>query len=388
MADNRILVRFPSVRGNEHNLSTGTNLERCQEYVQFIRDRFRSLMPSPRFKASDIAQWVGQSASYRGLCFILRDTDHNCEWLFGFSCSADSTSFMFSNYAWGNANSATMGVSFKGYSTTSWANPNVTNSPAPLIHFNPNYAGSTYAMGFNNTTELTYTGGDFTAPASSPYSALATFMPAASGRYHGIDLHNWTGGGTSFRFKQCVMFDLEKSVLSYNASYQANPSSHVVCMAGQKMYPTHAQGGLLDPTDTRQDAMVVFAAVSTATTWATLESSQQLFSVHVRPDGTTVDNTARPQNLLNDFTRQNYTSGGNVIMRKLQMGAGANIKGYLDPEIINESFPHNDYAFCYMPLAFPDDDNPMIKTHPQFTRFWKKETPFFLWLPEEGLPVA
>lgn len=34
-----------------------------------------------------------------------------------------------------------------------------------------------------------------------------------------------------------------------------------------------------------------------------------------------------------------------------------------------------------------DSDNPMIKDHPQMTRFWKKDLAPFAAIPEPGLPI-
>lgn len=385
MADNRILLLPRSLRGDAYQIGTGvgsdTNQARAEADLVALRDMFRAAFAGPRFVTSDIAKWNG-TASVIGMCFVFRDTIKGCEWLYGVTARTNASSSLFAYNAWGNNTAATMGVYFKMFATTSWSDPNQTYSASGLLHFNPNYAGATYAMGFDNTTTLTYTGGDFTAPASSPYSALSTFMPTATGRYHGVHLPNWSGSSVGVYFKRSFMYDLDLGVLCYDMSSTA--AGGVACISGKEMYPTHAQGGLADPADTRQDALVMLPYVVSGQ-WFSLETSAYLLSVHVRPDGTTVDNLARPMNVANDFARQNYLSSGEVLMRKLQMGLGLNIKGHLDPRIINQSFPHADFGFNYMPLAYPDADNPMIHNHPQFTRMWKKETPYIFMIPDAGL---
>jgi hypothetical protein len=385
MADNRIQVKLRGIRGNEYSLSSGGNQTRIEADVVAMRDTLRAAFAAPRFRVSDIARWVGATGTL-GYAFLLRDTTKGCEWLFGFGGRSDSNISGWLYQMWGNNNAATMGTYFKQPAATTWNNPSTNANAQGLIHFNHNYASSTYAFGFNDTTALTYTGGDFSTPGTSPYTALATFMPSTTGRYHGIDLGNWSVGDAWNR--RSMTYDLPRGVLAFDLTYGQNLAYSATVMSGKEMFPTNANGGLASGADTRRDALVFLPRVPSGGSWAGLESVQNLLTLFVRADGTTVETLGRPTNVLNDFNRANYLSGGQVQVRKLQIAVSGYIKGFLDWELLNESFPHNDGGFNLMPLALPDVDNPMIHDHPQFTRFYKKDAAPYIAIPEAGLPIV
>lgn len=386
MADNKIFVRRRSIRGNEYCLAaSGGYLDTLKIHVEELRDAFRAgFSDGTRYVVSDIAQWTGVTGA-AGLAFIFRDKTKGCEWLFMFGCRTDTASILYTyNYA-GNGSGATLGGYFQTISSTTVANPTATNSSNGMVHFNYSYAGSTYAMGFTDTSALTYGSGDYQAPASSPYSALSSFMPSATGRTKGVDFALLSASNAYNRMS--FLYYPEKGSLCFDLSFGGNLGAFTSFISGKEIYPTNANGGLANVSDTRQDGWTIIQRYPSGSLWSTIESSFYMHNFFVRDDGTTIEHEGRPANIINDFNRSNYLSGGLVQKRKLQISVSGYIKGYLDPEIVNESFPYNDVAFKNMRLALPDSDNPMIKDHPQITRFWKKDLATFESIPDAGLPI-
>lgn len=386
MADNKVFVRRRSIRGNEYSLGgSGGYLDNLKAHVEELRDSFRAgFTDGTRYVVSDIAQWNGVSGC-AGLAFVFRDKTKGCEWLFMFGCRTDATPLLYTyNYA-GNGSGTTLGAYFQSVNNTAISNPGATNSSLGMIHFNYDYAGATYAMGFSDTAALTYGSGDYQAPASSPYSALSSFMPSATGRTKGVDVSTFAYLNTYNRMS--FLYYPEKASLCFDLSYGGNLGYFSSFISAKELYPTNANGGLANVSDTRQDGWTIIQRVPSNATWSSLETSLYMHNFFVRHNGTTIEHNGRPANILNDFNRSNYLSGGLVQKRKIQISVSGYIKGYLDPEIANESFPHNDVAYKNMRLALPDSDNPMIKDHPQITRFWKKDLATFESIPDSGLPT-
>lgn len=386
MADNRIFVRRRGLRGNEYALAAGGNQARIEAHLVEFRDDLRAAFASPRYYVSDIARWVGATGTL-GYAFLLRDTTKGCEWLFGFGGRSDSSAAGWLYQMWGNNSAATMATYFKLYTDVAWSNPSTNSNANGLIFFNFNYSTSTFAFGFDNTTELTWTTGDFHAPASSPYSAIASFMPSMTGRYHGIDLSNQVVSGQYN--KSAIIYDEPRGALCFEMTFGSSFGGGISVTSGKQCFPLNADGGLANALDTRQDCMFVVPRKATTNgAFNADESSAYMFVLFVRDNGTSVETTGRPVNIIKDFTRDNYLSGGAVQKRKLQINSSGYVKGYLDPELVCEAFPYSDGGFYCMPLALPDADNPMIKMHPQLCTFYKKNTAPFQVIPEPGLPIA
>jgi len=388
MTDNRKYIKRRGIRGNEYCLASGGNQTRIEADVLALRDEMRAVFSdTARYKVSGIARWIGVTGTL-GYAFILRDTTKGCEWLFGFGGRSDSSTQGWMYQIWGNNSAATYGAYYKTPSGAAWNNPATSNSANGNIFFNPDYATVTFAMGFANTTDLTYTAGaDFQAPASSPYSALSTFMGAIGNRYHGVDLA--FGSANNAYNRWCYIYDEPRGLLSLESSYGSSYGGGFTLIGGKELFPTNLNGGVANVLDARRDGVVYMPRLQgSAGGYNTLEASAPILIMFVRDNGTTIETLGRFVNITNDFTRANYLAGGNVQKRKLQVNASGYIKGYVDVEIMCEAFPYNDGAFHWMPLALPDVDNPMVKFHPQLCTFYKKGLAPFMIIPEPGLPIT
>jgi hypothetical protein len=143
-----------------------------RSYTQAIRDELRTLLPSPRFRVSDIAQWT--SALTTGFGFIIRDTATTSEWFLAFAAfRTTGTANIYELISGGSANYANF------FRTTANVSTGTTPNDGWAVWYNPDWTASSWSMGFNNTTNLTYNAGDFQTPAVIPSSiANATsFFP-------------------------------------------------------------------------------------------------------------------------------------------------------------------------------------------------------------------
>lgn len=387
MADNKVFIRRkfirPSADYSSPAIDDGLNLVRLKADVSSFRDNFRSGFPdTSRYVVSDIAQWDGVSG-IKGLAFIFRDKTMGCEWLFSFGCATANYTSVYL-YGYMGTSGPDAGSYYQTANTSNVSNPGSSTNAVGAIHFNHDYT-STYAMGFDDAVNLTYTLGDYQAPASNPRSALSSFMPSATGRIKSYYLDNWS---TSLAAALCYIYYPEKGTLSFDMTYGGNRAYYITMISGKHLYKSNADGGLANPADTRRDGAFVIQRLTNNSNFGSFETSAYMFNAFVRHDGTTIEMAARPANILNDFNRSNYLSGGLVQKRKLQISVPSYIKGYLDPEIVNESFPYNDSSFNMIRLALPDADNPMIHDHPQLTRFWKKDLVPFMALTESDLPTS
>ena len=384
MPDNRIQIKIRAVRANEYCLNTGGNQARLEADVVQFRNDLRAAFVGPRFVTSDIARWV-PGAGQLGYAFLFRDTTLGCEWMFGYGGRSDSSSQGWLYQMWGNNLAATMGTYFRIDNGSTLNNPSTGPGALGVQFFNYDYTSSSFAFGFINAA-LQLSAGDFTAPAVSPYSNLSGFMPEVAGRYPGIDLSNW--GSPGLWGRRCLTYDTDKGVLAYDLINGQNIGAVTTIISGARMFPTNADGGLAGVADVRQDGLLTIKRNASGQVWSTLEAAQAMFVFFTRENGTKVETNGRAANILNNFNRSNYLSGGQVQVRKLEIGVIGYIKGFLDWEIVNESFPHDDGGFNMMPLALPDLDNPMLHDHPQLTRMWKKDAAPFMVVPEPGLPIT
>lgn len=374
MADNRVVIEVPSIRGNEF-ISSNRAAAGARLYVVAVRDAMRAALPDSRYKISDVAEWSGAS-NFKGFAFIFRDTTIGYEWLFCMG-GQDTTSNTLTNWI---GSGGTLGTYCKEQSATGTVSSANSAGSGFLVFMNHDYSTHTFAMGFTNTTELTYSAGDFTAPASSPYSALATFLPNSwSGRVPGLSLNNLEL--TNAYSQAQLIYDSSIGVWRYIRTNGSDLGAKAIALIG-RIFPSYADGGLASATDLLRQGIFVCWLTDSTTLFGTNGTAPRAW--FVRETGTVYTDGVL-QNMLSDFTRANYVGGGGGVRpRKMQAGNGSVIKGYLDPAIIAEAFPYNDTGFRYKRLNYPDSDNPLIKEHGNLCFMYKANWPPFP-TPDAGL---
>jgi hypothetical protein len=388
MANNRIIYDWVPTQNAEF-LGTVARRDAGEARILAMRNSFRALFPSPRFKVSGIAKWNGVNANTHGYGFILRDTDPSalCEFFFGFRTSSDNANRYFYD-AFGGS-SVTLGNYLKTISGTSVANSATRVDVRPFVWLNKSYATHNFAMGFADTTELTYTANaDFQAPAISPFSNLATFLPNGfAGRTPGLSGENWDASNTYLGAS--FMYDTSLIFLRSDYVYGAESAEKLVTFSG-KIFPTYAAGGLIDPDDTEQFGIAAPQLVSSGP--SVLPSSSPAASpvrvFYTRANGTTVETLGSIINHLSpSFNRNTYTdpSSGEVLAHPCLTGTGAHTKGYIDPRILCEAYPFNDVGSFYKRMHYPDADNPMLREHALLCLAWYKDLPPPQHRPQAGL---
>lgn len=375
MADTRLAVQRQSWRNNEWANETDGHLRARLEIARF-RDALRATFSDARYVVSDIAQWAGSGTAV-GFAFVLRDTTFGHEYLFGwFARSTAGSAWM--HQAWGNNSSVTMGGYFKAYSTSLASDPS-TPSCFHCIAYNHD-TSSSYAFGFNHgSLPLRYAAGDFQTPASSPYSALASFMPAS--RLVGVELQSWVA--TSYNAGH-ILYDPDYGVLRYDHGYGGNRGAYGFAWIAGNIFRLNADGGLASATDTHTRGVIFEPRASPGA--SSMNSALSTYPVVVQffREAGAIENAGYLTNVLSGYTRSNYRVAGEPDYRKLRVEVASYIKGFLDPRIICEAYPFNDPAFKYRPLQLPGEtEKPNLKVHSNFATMWKHNYPFYEHLPDD-----
>lgn len=388
MANNRLIITPTPIFPGEF-MGTVNKAAAGRAYVQALRDEFRAVFSDPRFKVSDISEWPGASSAI-GLGFIVRDTDPSvaAEWFFGFRIDTTNVNSYIPQVV-GNNSTSTAGIYIKELSGTSVNNIAWATDCRPWIWLNKSYATHTFAMGFNNTTDLLYTLGDFQAPAASPYSNIATFMPNGNaGRHPGI----WAGAiGSNNTVYNRYEFMYDHAIGFLRADFVAsNTISQKFPFYMGKLYRSFADGGVIDPDDTEYFGMScpLLDGSNTQSMPGASLASYPLRSFYTRANGTTVEtNGAQVNTLSPPFNRNTYTdpSTGEVLINPILIGTGSHTKGYIDSRIICEAYPYNDSGSWFKRLNYPDADNPMVREHAYYCLAGFKDLPPVEHRPQAGL---
>lgn len=379
MADTRIFTSIRGLKANEWASNTGASQTTISEaQILEIRNAFRTSHSNVRYKVSDIAKWQGQTSNVFGYGFILRDTSEDHEFLFVFGSFITTTTSYISHYI-GNNNQTVINNNVAAFQNfTSLAGISVGSTQGSIVvHYNPSYAAGTYAMGFNDTTNLTYTGGDFSAaPSVSPYASLDTFLPGTSStRWKMIAFSAIQSIGLRNHFD--FIYDPDVSFLTIGVS-QATPGSYQVIQMGE-IFPLNADGGLTSATDTQQRGIIAqtIGGQSSSDINSILSISPMFVSFR-REDGTWEQHTGRLTNVTSGFTPDNYKTAGQIQYRKLRVEIPSTYnKGYINPLIAIEAFPSNDSRYLYARIEFASQaDKPLIRCHRDLCFAWKKDIPW------------
>lgn len=153
------------------------------QYVVGLRDAFRNgwgaysafntALPAGRWKVSDIGVTLNASDDPRGYYFLVRDTLHNLEYLFILPGEELPSNIGELTDYWTEFNEWQPYVQLVTSAPADAAGTGGQSAPTLVVYQNPDYATSTIAraFGFDDTTNLTYTGGDFSQVTTAPLTA-------------------------------------------------------------------------------------------------------------------------------------------------------------------------------------------------------------------------
>lgn len=377
MADTRIFVQRQSwVRYQWCNIANGHLLARTE--IARFRNDLRSAFSDSRYKVSDIAEWTGSSTNFRGAAFILRDNNFNHEYIFMFRYNTASDSeYWFLAYQYATINN------YFQYTSSSSTALNISNTLGGVSmgynHDCSSGTGATYGMGFSDTTNLTYAGGDFSAPAANPYSDLSSFMPADRIK----SFHFGSAAMGTQPNKTSVLYDPDIGVFSNMGQYGGDCATNYAWIAGQ-IFPENSDGGVLSATDTNlRGALFINQSGAGSSSMGGTNSSVKFCCQFIRENGT-IENAGTYTNVLGNYTRENYRTAGQIDYRKLRIEVTGYAKGYINPAIVCEALPTNDEAFRFFRFTIPGHDNkPLIRNHVNLCMMYKEGVPFFTHLPDK-----
>jgi hypothetical protein len=240
-------------------LSTSDVTYTLKENVAMFRDTLRNgwrtipslnqALPSPRWKVSDIGS-TSHTPS-RGYYFVVRDTLKNNEYLFIFPGEESANNIGEMTDYWGTTGDWVSYVQPVGTD----ADPSGTGQGTIdiIVYQNPDYATSSMArsFGFDDTTELTYTTGDFEQVTTDPITTSAvttSWLPVGGVKYVKGFSFRVDGERTAY----AVMFDdVEDSVWMWGMRSAA--ISHIqvdsMCVLSKRLFvvndsaDTYLQGG-------------------------------------------------------------------------------------------------------------------------------------------------
>jgi hypothetical protein len=279
----------------------------------------------------------------------------------------------------------------KQVSNTALNNPGAVGDFRPMVIFNHSTT-NTFAMGFTDTTNLTYGAGDFTAPSTNPSTNLTTLnswlpnanaAPAVPSVFQGA----YSANSTSAPDRYDIMYDLDIGFLRMSYAYGQHPNDALSVFSG-KIFRPNSEGGLANISDTQVHGVVSYQVSGTTfTSIGSNISSNVLRTFYCRDNGTTVQTDGFSILITPAFSRSTYLDGSNVRIRPIEIQSTGYIKGFLDPRMISEALPSNDGAFFQKRISYPDADNPLIKDHYLFCSAYKKDAPMIGFTPDAGLPT-
>jgi hypothetical protein len=321
--------------------TTGINGEIHDRYrirIKKLRDDIRAAVAGSDFVVSDIAEWSGHYQDYAGRAFVVKNGDR--EWLFLTSTSDDSTAYFGRNF--GSYDSDIIDEYFRESDGSTF---NRTDSNCLALHYNSK-AGS-YDMGFDDAGELTYTGGDFQAPASDPYSAAGDFMPVTvankSDCFYGIvSYQRWNDDENEWR-RNLFVFDDDSPSITWYATQSGYPICGKVMISGNCLVNT-------DVEDTNTEGVLTFKISFTSTTVGGHGGDEYIQAFNAAGERDSFNLTR-----ATDYTYQNYADPEGVFKWKsVDVSNAGYDKGIIDTNLVRVAGSYNSMVNYGAVLAGPN----------------------------------
>jgi hypothetical protein len=331
-----------------------TNQERHN--VKSLRDLFRSgdglgftdfnnALNSSRWKVSDIVE-MGSGSQEEMYAFILRDTTNTVEYLFVYA----------------GRDSATSNAELNDYidwdATTL---QKVTTAPSGSIgsdafvfcvFINPDYVTSSFGRNwsFDNTTEMTYTGGDFediTAISDPDTDWDSDWFPSGVNAPRGLA---FTGVASNENKSMAVVIDdVEDAMLCLVTEAYTNHVSQLGILS-KNLFRTNTAG------DTYTQGVLWCNATQSA---SNLALENHFYADGFDNAGVAVDDFALAIDQL--FTDENEEVGDNYKWRAISATSPDFDKGWINDSLLIEIGAYNSGASFLARYAHPDSNNPCCR---------------------------
>lgn len=336
-----------------------------KDYASHVRDllrdgdgegyNFNTALPSARYKVSDLVEFI--RSGHRFYTFLVRDTSTTYEWLFLFGGTNNSTS----GEAWFYYGSIGGTSSSDAYSQTVSLPPDNSGTSGPrtslgwAVYVNPDWSTDTFAMEFDDATELTYTGGDYShvpsnLPADNSTKADA-FMPST----------DWPRGarfGASSNEPNDLLFifDEDEPALLLAQTAGADSDFSIVAMLGDILTTPGGSG------DTRTQGTAWVEVKNTANEAGEPSHGEGYVDAFDSAGARVHDYNWQP---AKTYTRKNWfvDVGGTkeAKWKAVAVGNSSDDKGWLKTSLARELGSFNDSIHHRELWNAPSSSKPMVK---------------------------
>lgn len=339
-----------------------------------FRDKFRAALPGSSWKVGDIFRWLGAATNY-GHGFVIRNTALSYEWLI--IGSADGSTGSDAAYASNIIQQAPWTTYFRrdalSYSSVS------VNFSGLGVMINPDSSVS-WNIGYNSNLELA--SGDWTAPTSNPYTALAAFMTATKAPYcvfFNDFLFNYQVKEQHFH----IVLDADLNTMRWDilggssATQEGSPTTKGIFLSGLAI-PSFADGGLDDPVDTNR-AIQTWQTIAQGSNNASVNTSNERGTVlhnravYMSAAGARAEGALEP---LKTWTDANFSTVGpppRPKARLVEVKGGAVTKGFLDPLVALEAFPYKAAPYWSWRVYTSDPEKILVCEHESVCFMWPKD---------------
>lgn len=322
---------------------------------------FNIALPSPRYIVSDILEF--RRSNHYFFAFVVRDTTMGFDWLFlepGPDADGNGPSWFYYG-AIGGTSSGAIYSQFTGSAPDNTGGPGPTTSIGTAVYFSGDYATDTFKMEFDNTTALTYTGGDFShtstkLPADTTTKANA-FLPTTNNPRGAV--FSFTNPCPADRF---YMFDEDDGFLMGGNSKGGEADLYQFFIMGDTLETPSGSGDTYTLGTIWFELSESTAQAGKPTFGDGYVDSYNLSAARVHDYNLTVGGA--------DFTRQNWfiVDGGVDKARWRAVGVenAGNVKGWVKTSIMRQLGVVGDGAHHREPWAAPSSALPGVRHHWRF----------------------
>lgn len=367
----RYAYAFPPINWSNYNADLSDVME---QHVERMRDYLRNgdgnsfgvineALPS-KFKVSDIGQW-GNASYPLGYAFIVRDTNAGCEWMFAFSGEESNNNKAEVNDWWDDDKSH-----FQNCADTPAASGSTgsSNSEVIIVYFNPDYATDTFAtpFGFDNATELTYSGGDYTDVTTNPNVDFSEWLPTGVLYPKGFLIDQGGSSEVGEHSRIDMVFDDTYDVLT---CYYAQGDE----MGGRPLYIWMLGGEYCIPNaggDTNLAGGI----------WLKMDPSGAIGGIQ-RAYGQGFDDAGVRIHDYELSAAQSYTSenertaGGDYKWKAVGLVSPSNDKGHVHTDLMREIGAFRSWAAYGLRFNAPSATEPMVKITESYATPWADGLP-------------
>jgi hypothetical protein len=294
-------------------------------------------LPSPRWVVSDIGRWGTGATIDKGYFFVVRDTTEGCEWCLSLG-GLESDNNASDGPEWFGPTSTGRYDCVQSTRNIPSNGGGSTYHIGPMMGFSPDYATWSFAdngMGFDNTTTLTYTGGDFSTVGVVPSTkalVISDWMYDPAGGVAGELKWFQLGGTTPTPANTAGVYGMviceEAASLSLFNINGSTPLIESYCCFSKRMFTPNEAG------DTNVAGGIWFYITFSAAQWFTISTTAQ-GGIGWDSEDNFIYNY--DLSFLNAYTKDNYLDDvGDLKWRLIACTSPDDDKGVLHKDVCRE----------------------------------------------------